>query len=288
MKKFLRVCIASCSILLAITSLSQAASITGVYDFRDEFNASTTSFEGLDFTDDGTLWITSAPNNFWAQKQLIGVDLGNETVTSVSNYSSQFLFNPVGLASDGSDLFLTNNLKWSGSVYSSETDGTTISLLTLSSVDCQEPEGAAYLDGNIYVSCQDTQNVVKLSADGSVIENINFGANLLGLGATDDGALIVGDETNHALVIYDVATQTARETIYLADLFPNYEVEVSPGDVRDVPDPDGIAYRDGKIYMTFEHDLQVYEITVATPEPGTLLLIGSGLLALIGWKRKRS
>jgi hypothetical protein len=130
--------------------------------------------------------------------------------------------------------------------------------------------------------------VVKLDASGKVIESIDFGSDLLGLGATDDGALIVGDYTNHALVIYDVATQSARETIYLADLFPNYEVEVSPGDVRHIPDPDGLAYRDGKIYMTFEHDLQVYEIALATPEPGTLLLIGSGLLALIGWKRKRS
>ncbi len=288
MKNILNIVTVSCVVLMAFASFSQAASISAVYDFRDQFDTDITSFEGLDFTDDGTLWITSAPNS--GTKQLLGVDLENEAVTSTADYSSQWFFNPVGLASDGTDLFVTNNLKsWGGSVYSSDTDGTVAYSSALSTANCQEPEGAAYLDGHIYVSCEDTKNVVKLDADGTVLESFDFGVNLLGLGATDDGALIVGDYTNHELLLYDVATQTTRATIDLAALFPDYNVQVSADDIRTVPDPDGLAYRNGKIYMTFEHDLQVYEIAVATPEPGTLLLIGSGLLALVGWtRRKRS
>jgi hypothetical protein len=287
MKKVLSIITKSCVVILAVASSASAASLTGVYDFRDEFDVNTTSFEGLDFTDDGTLWITSSPNGL-APKQLIGVDLGTETVTSVSNYSYQRGFNPVGLASDGTKLFLTNNLKSSGGgIYKTGVDGTATYLSLLSTDDCQEPEGAAYLGGHIYVSCQNTQNVVKLDAAGNVMESFSFGVELLGLGATEN-LLIVGDYTNHALLLYDVSSKTVTETIDLAELFPGYAVYDPNGILRNVPDPDGLAYRDGKIYMTFEHDLRVYEINIAVPEPGTLLLIGSGLLALAGLRRKRS
>lgn len=76
-----------------------------------------------------------------------------------------------------------------------------------------------------------------------------------------------------------------------------YEVDVENAgkDIRRIPDPDGIAYRNGKIYMTFEHDLRVYEISLgdpptatATPEPGTLLLVGLGLLGLAARLRKKA
>lgn len=35
---------------------ADAASLTAIYDFRDQLDATTTSFEGLDFTNDGKLW----------------------------------------------------------------------------------------------------------------------------------------------------------------------------------------------------------------------------------------
>jgi glutamine cyclotransferase len=286
MKKFFVSALLICITIFAFTSTSSAVSITGVYDFRDQLDAATTSFEGLAFTDDGTLWITSAPN--FQTPTLLEVDLETEMVLSTSTYN-QFFFNPVGLASDGTNLFAANNLKsWGSSVYD-VTDPSNSQYLW-SATGCDEAEGAAYLNGYVYVSCEDSQNVVKIDpGTGAVVENIDFGVNLLGLGATDT-SLIIGDYTNHDLLIYDVATSTITETIDLEALFPGYSVLVDGEDVpRTVPDPDGLAYRNGKIYMTFEHDLQVYEITVSSvPEPGTLILIGIGLLGLVGLRKKHS
>ena len=141
------------------------------------------------------------------------------------------------------------------------------------------------------------KNVNKTFNDLKVLENINFGVNLLGLGATED-SLIVGDYTNHTLLIYHVASMTITKEIHLDALFgansdyaaltgASYSVQALDG-LRNIPDPDGLAYRDGKIYMTFEHDPRVFEITLSTPEPGTLLLIGVGLVGLAGLKKKRS
>jgi glutamine cyclotransferase len=288
MKKLMTTaCAFTCIAIFA--SISSAATLSAVYDFRDQLDSASTSFEGLAFTDDGSLWITSAPNT--GEKSLLQVDLSTETVVSNSAYNYQWFFNPVGLASDGTDLFLTNNLKsLGGGIYTTESDAQAAYSSSLSTSECQEPEGAAYLNGLIYVSCQDTQNVVALDPDsGDVVDNISFGVDLLGLGATED-SLIIGDYSNHTLLLYDVSTQTVTETIDLAELFPKYEVEVAPGDIRSIPDPDGLAYRNGKIYMTFEHDLRVFEISldpVATPEPGTLFLLGTGLLGVFAWKRKR-
>lgn len=285
---------------------SEAVTLNAIYDFTDQLDATTTSFEGLAFTDDGTLWITSAPNT--GTKELLEVDLETETVASMSSYSSQgYFFNPVGLASDGNNLFLTNNLKYfGGGVYTTDTNGQVAYQSALAKSDCNEPEGAAYLNGYIYVSCEDSKNVVKLDpSTGSVVENIQLGVSVLGLGATED-SLIIGDYTNHALLIYNVAAQEVTQTISLESLFGadsdyetlagmTYEVDVenAGNDIRSLPDPDGIAYRNGNIYMTFEHDLRVFEISLddssipGTPEPGTLLLVGIGLLGGAVLKRKK-
>ena len=89
----------------ALTSAANAVSLTAIYDFTD-LNPLTTSFEGLDFTNDGTLWITSSPNN--APDTLLAVDLSTETVKSQQSIN---LLNPVALASDGTTLFIGNNGK---------------------------------------------------------------------------------------------------------------------------------------------------------------------------------
>lgn len=311
MKKFLRICTVSCSIILAIASCSQAASLSAIYDILDAngnpINMDTTSLEGLAFTDDGTLWITSAPDtqdNFGSLFQpdtLLEVQLDFNTnigeVVSTSAYNQPtYLFSPVGLASNGTELFIANNN--GGSVYSSTTTGAAAYLY---GAGCGEPEGATYLNGFVYVSCEDTKNVVKLDSNGNIVESISFDQNLLGLGATGT-ALIVGkygtEPLDRSLELYDVLTGE-REVINLASLFygENSDYFDLTGEVYDefdrvVPDPDGIAYRNGKIFMSFEHDPRVFEIslddTPPVPEPGTLFLIGTGLLALIGWKRKRS
>lgn len=311
-----------CVVIFTLSSLAKAASLTGIYDFSDQLDAATTSFEGLDFTKDGTLWITSAPNS--GVKSVLAVNLADEKILSNTQTS---LFNPVALASDGTQLFIGNNYKagsgldradkvYAGNVISPE-KGITVStkpIFTLgvygflgldSTKTCLEPEGAAYLEGFIYFSCQDSNEVIKVNpANGAVVERYNIGVSVLGVGATEN-QLILGDYTNHALLLYDVIKKEITETISLDTLFVGaesdyfdltkelYEVTiVDNGDIRYIPDPDGIAYRDGKIYMTFEHDLRVFEISldeppVATPEPGTVLLLGLGLLGLTAGLRKQ-
>ena len=297
----------------AVASAANAVSLTAIYDFTN-LNPFTTSFEGLDFTNDGTLWITSSPNN--APDTLLAVDLSTETVKS---QQSTNLLNPVALASDGTNLFIGNDGK-AGSgidladpIYKGVIDPVTgnVSLtkvFTLPGTNfwtgapgvCAEPEGSAYLNGSLYFSCQDGKDIIKVNPlTGKVEDRYAMGVQLLGLGATED-SLILGDYTNHQLQIFNVATKTITQTIDLADLFVGpqsdytkltgelYEVTIADnGDIRHIPDPDCIAYRNGKIYITFEHDLRVYEIALGTPEPGTLLLIGAGLLGLAALRRKR-
>ena len=309
--------------LCALTSAANAVSLTAIYDFTD-LNPLTTSFEGLDFTNDGTLWITSSPNGYDANGKLLpgsllGVDLDTETVNFQQNFSRTTLINPVALASDGETLFIGNNGKagygidLADPIYKGVIDPETgnVSLtkvFTLPGTNfwtgvqgvCAEPEGSAFLNGSLYFSCQDGKDIIKVNPlTGKVEDRYAMGVQLLGLGATAD-SLILGDYTNHQLQIFNVATNTITQTIDLADLFVGaqsdytkltgelYEVTIADNnDIRYIPDPDGIAYRNGKIYMTFEHDLRVYEIALGTPEPGTLLLIGSGLIGLAALRRKR-
>jgi hypothetical protein len=313
MKKTWLVIVLVSSLVVGWTAGAYAWSLTGIYDFRDKLDATKTSFEGLDFTNDGTLWITSAPNDLSVKRQLVGVDLDQTKVLSISEFAWTSLVNPVGLASDGTNLFIVNNEKGlfgvdnQDHVYTGTIDPAgQVSLSTASLIlgygVCSEPEGSAYLNGYLYFSCEKDRNVIKVNpTNGTVIESYSFDNNLLGLGATEK-ELIVGDykgRDERHLLLYDILSKTVTQSIDLSQLFvgansdyakltgSTYNFTVTPGDTRSIPDPDGLAYRNGKIYMTFEHDLRVYEIS-NVPEPGMLLLIGLGLVGIAGLRKRRS
>jgi hypothetical protein len=292
-----------CIAIFALASISSAASLTKIYDFT-YLDPIDIAFEGLAFTDDGTLWITSAPNFASNKNKLLGVDLEKEEVTSVSELD---MANPVGLASDGTELYIANNHKnisfmdfadpvFTGTVDSATGQVTTSESYSLPAGTIVEPEGAAYLNGSLYFSGEESNNIIAVDQTTGMITNYDMGISMLGLGATKD-SLIIGDYTNHNLLLYNVSTNTVTETISLADLFvgidsdynaltgEDYEVVIADnGDVRYIPDPDGIAYKDGSIFMTFEHDLRVFEIslgdTSSVPEPGTAILLILGLVGL--------
>jgi hypothetical protein len=304
MKKTLSItCIFLLGLAMSITAAG--ASLTGIYDFSD-LDPSTTVFEGIDFDSQGNLWITSAPNS--APNSLLQVDLENEEVLQIFDFN---MSNPVGLAIDADDSITATNVP--GGAYDVITDGVGAdsvgSLLSgwtrlFFIAECSQPEGATYMNGEVYVSCQNGK-VFKVDPDSNSYDEVyNTGKGALGLGATDDGRLIIGgynqaDAMDRSLILYGVSEGTV-ETIDLNDLFVGedsdyaalmgelYGIEiVDNGDFRDIPDPDGLAFRNGKIYMTFEHDLRVFEITLdAVPEPGTLLLLATGMAAILGLRRK--
>ena len=310
-----------CIAIFSLASISSAASLTNIYDFT-YLDPTDIAFEGLAFTDDGTLWITSAPNLDLEQAaldtlkgkdvelnhKLLGVDLETESVKSVSELD---MWNPVGLASDGTELYIANNHKsyqslidsdavFKGTVDPDTNQVTTSKDFSFSSGAIDETEGAAYLNGNLYYSGQDSNNIIEVdSTTGEITGNYDMGISMLGLGATED-SLIIGDYTNHNLLLFDVVSSTVTKTISLAELFvgvdsdyhalteEEYEVEIidnnGNGGIRYIPSPSGIAYKDGSIYMTFEHDLRVFEIslddTPSVPEPSTAILLILGLVGL--------
>lgn len=308
MKKIVLFVTVFCVATFGVAFSSNAVSLTHIYDFNEQLANTPTVFEGLAFTNDGTLWITSAPNA--EDNAMLAVDLERETVLSISENP---LINPVALASDGTDLFIGDNMKdlmgfdLPDNVYigtsTNPTVGATISTVptfTLLSGECTEPEGSAFLNEFLYFSCEEDMEVIKVDpGTGVVVDRISFDQNLLGLGATET-SLIVGkygvDPLDRSLELYDVATGE-RELIDLNDLFVGTDSDyfaLTGGELyneygRQIPDPDGLAYKDGKIYMTFEHDLRVFEISLdppVVPEPGTLLLLGVGLAGLAAFVRK--
>lgn len=331
MKKFFIVLLA-CVAIFALSSLTYATSLTAIYEFEGP-DPAITSFEGLDFTNDGTLWITSAPNFGTPQLLKASLDFAgtdqikNGTVSAFDYHITETFFgvntfNPVALASDGEKLFVTSNRKFLNNyMYTLDPAGD----LTRTTYDavlgkniCNDPEGSAYLNGLIYVSCQESKTVIAIdpktnqvvkNPDGTVLVYKDFANQLLGLAAMGNNTLIIGEEGPEAkrnLLLFDVLKGEIIGSISLNDLFvgaeSDYEkitgeaylidIENKGTNFRSIPDPDGLAYRDGKIYMTFEHDLRVFEISlndppVVTPEPGTVLLLGLGLLGLAAGLRKK-
>ncbi|MDM8540274.1 PEP-CTERM sorting domain-containing protein [Desulfococcaceae bacterium HSG9] len=328
-----------CIAIFGLASISSAASLTNIYDFT-YLDPTDIAFEGLAFTDDGTLWITSAPNLDLKQAaldtlmgmdvelnhKLLGVDLETESVKSVSELD---MWNPVGLASDGTDLYIANNHKtgdlqsvpfigptlasilgpdevFKGTIDPDTNQVTTSNDFSFPSGAIDEPEGAAYLNGNLYFSGQDSNNIVEVDSITGEITNYDIGVSPLGLGATED-SLIIGDYINNNLLLYDVVSSTVTKTISLEDLFmgvdsdyhaltgEEYAVEIIDdngyGGIRYIPSPSGIAYKDGSIYMAFEHDLRVFEIslddTSSVPEPSTAILLILGLVGLGFIKRRK-
>ena len=357
-KKISLITASVCIAIFGLASISSAASLTNIYDFT-YLDPTDIAFEGLAFTDDGTLWITSAPNanlkdvakdlafgrDVELNHKLLGVDLATESVKSVSELyfdstnlgSTMFpkfdpnnVWNPIGLASDGKDLYIANNHKTSdlqsvpfvgpiiasalgpdevfkGTIDPDTNQVTTSKDFSFPSGAIDETEGAAYLNGNLYYSGQDSNNIIEVdSTTGEITGNYDMGISMLGLGATED-SLIIGDYTNHNLLLFDVVSSTVTKTISLAELFvgvdsdyhaltgEEYEVEIFDnngyGGIRDIPSPSGIAYKDGSIYMAFEHDLRVFEIslddTSSVPEPSTAILLILGLVGLGFIKRRK-
>ena len=275
-----------CGLLLTLalslvngSAVARAATLTNIYDFSDQFSLDDVEFEGLSVTDDGTLWIASMPDD--GDPQLISVDLASLSVLTQATYSNAVTgdafggwltspFNPVALASDGTNLLVGSNGKSTylyNYLYTTDSSGALADdPIQFAGSVCNDPEGAASLDGVLYVTCEESDTVVMLNSDGSVDELLS-GFTALGLAATDS-ALIIGDYDTHELILYDLASGEESERIDLAELFPDYEVVDIDGNTHTVPDPDGLAYWDGKIYMSFEFDLRVFEISLdATPTP---------------------
>lgn len=164
----------------------------------------------------------------------------------------------------------------------------------LPTASCDGVQGAAFTAGKLYVTCQ--QSILQIDvAAGGVSTTFSLGTSLLGLDAIDDKHLLVGDYSSHTLRVFDLAAERFTEEIDLSGLFTGvdsdyfrltgkeYSVQVIPSEgFRRIPDPDALAYRNGRIYMAFDGDLRIFEIAMSVPEPETLAIVTVALLGLAG------
>lgn len=311
-------------LLCALAAPAQSYSLTGIHDFRPlvtgdatltqqqrDYPALVYEFEGLTFTQDGSLWAAIAADPAGAKREFWKLDLQNNTAATripdpVQYHPQNFLglANPVGLASNGNQLIVGENGHAYGNLiwaFTPDSGKTYDWYFPLSAAACDEVEGLAQSGGKLYASCQNDKKILEIAdTQGTVSKSFTFQDQVLGLEETDDGRLIVGTYPSRELLIFDPSGNMPTETISLDKLFKGqdsdyyrltgqeYAVQVVPTEnVRTLPDPDALAFRDGKIYMAFDGDLRIYEISpAAVPEPETYALMLAGL-ALIGLKLAR-
>ena len=314
--------------LLALVTRAHAYSLIAIHDFRHlvtgnealtdeqrQYPALVFEFEGLAFTEDGSLWASIAADPDGSSRELWKLDLQSRTVEShphpgelLPSFPLSQYGNPVGLASMGSQLIVGHNFKSFGNLIGSFDPANPSAwnpMFSLDTATCDEVEGLAYSGGKLYASCQNDGKVLEMDpASGAVSRTFGFQNQVLGLAETGDGRLVVGTYPgDRELLIFDPSGLRPTESINIHNLFAGagsayhaltgelYSVQVVPSESpRTRPDPDGLAYWNGTIYMSFDGDLRVFEIATAVPElkTWTMLLTGLGLIGLVVRRRTTS
>jgi len=313
-------------LLCALAAPAHPYSLTGIYDFRSlvtvdatltqtqrDYPALVYEFEGLTFTQDGSLWAAVAADPSAASREFWKLDLASRTAPvripdPVQYHPQNFLgiSNPVALASDGNQLIVGENGHGYGNLVWAFTPGSANTYdwdFFKASGACNEVEGLAHSGGKLYMGCQNDKKILEITDNqGTVARTFTFQDQVLGLEETGDGRLLVGAYPSRQVLIFDPSGIRPTESISLESLFggtnsdyyrltgQEYGVQVVPGEsVRTLPDPDALAFKDGKIYMAFDGDLRIYEISptpVPEPETWALMLAGLALVALAARRRQ--